>query len=128
MGKRQAGNTGDNLLLLCERRLDSVFWKAGFARTRAQARQAISHGHVLVNGRRTNIPSYLLKAEDTVQVRKRENLTKLYTALAEEVDRPGPAFLSVDRKELLIKVIRVPDNDDIGLPVNVSPVVELLNR
>ena len=128
LAKKLAGNTGDNLLSLCERRLDNVFWKAGFARTRVQARQAVAHGHVLVNGRRTSIPSYLLKADDMVQVAKRPNLTKVYTAIAEEADRPQPAFLAVDRKELLIKVIRLPENDDVGLPVNVNQVVELLNR
>ena len=61
-------------------------------------------------------------------MRKRPNLQKVYAAAVEELDRPQPAFLAVDKKELLVKVIRLPDNDDVGLPVNVNQVVELLNR
>lgn len=126
--KKMAGNTGENLLLLCERRLDSVLWKAGLARTRVQARQAVAHGHVLVNGRRTSAASYIVAPEDTIQVRKRENLQKLYQSRVEEVDRPAAGFLAVEKKDLLVKVVRLPDADDIGLPVNVSQVVELLSR
>jgi small subunit ribosomal protein S4 len=128
LAKRMPGNTGDNLLLLCERRLDSVLWKAGFAKTRSQARQSVAHGHVLVNGRKTSVPSFLVSAEDVVQVRKRDSLQKVYAARVEEVDRPQPGFLAVEKKDLIIKVIRLPDNDDVGLPVNVSQVVEFLAR
>lgn len=128
MAKRMPGNTGENLLCLCERRLDSVVWKAGLARTRAEARQSVAHGHFLVNGKRTTVPSYLVSPEDTIQVRKRDKLVKAYNARVEEVDRPSPAFLAVDKKELTIKVIRVPDMEDVGLPVNVGPVVEFLSR
>lgn len=126
--KKMPGNTGENLLLLCERRLDSVLWKAGLARTRSQARQAVAHGHLLVNGRKTNVPSYIVRAEDTIQVRKRESLQKLYATRVEEFDRPQPAFLAVEKKELVVKVVRLPDMDDVGLPVNVSQVVEFLSR
>lgn len=128
IAKKVAGNTGDNLLLLCERRLDNVVWKAGFARTRSQARQSVSHGHLLVNGRRTDIPSYIVKQDDVVQVRTKEKLTKLYKATVEEVDRPGGGFLAADKNDLLIKVVRLPDKDDVGLPVNIHQVIELLNR
>jgi small subunit ribosomal protein S4 len=128
LAKKAPGNTGDNLLTLCERRLDSIVWKAGFTRTRQQARQAVAHGHVTVNGRKTDIPSYILGPEDVVQVRKRENLAKLYSSLVEDVDRPQASFLAVEKKDLLIKVIRNPDKDDVGLPVNVNQVVELLSR
>jgi small subunit ribosomal protein S4 len=128
MAKMMPGNTGENLLLLCERRLDSVLWKSGLARTRSQARQAVAHGHLLVNGRKTNIPSYIVRAEDTIQVRKRESLQKLYASRVEEFDRPQPAFLAVEKKDLTVKVIRLPDMDDVGLPVNVSQVVEFLSR
>ena len=128
MAKRMPGNTGDNLLILCERRLDNIVWKAGFVRTRQQARQAVAHGHVQVNGRKTDIPSFIVGPEDTVQVRKRENLAKLYGSLVEEVDRPQPAFLAVEKKDLIIKMVRAPDKDDVGLPVNVNQVVEFLSR
>ena len=128
IAKKITGNTGGNLLILCERRLDNVFWKAGFARTRAMARQAISHGHVTVNGRRTNVPSYLVKAEDVVRIRDKDNLQKLYKTATEETDRPQSAFLMADKADLMIKVMRVPDSDDVGLPVNINQVVELLSR
>ena len=128
LAKKSPGNTGEALLLLCERRLDNIVWKAGLARTRSQARQAVSHGHVTVNGRRASIPSYIVKPEDLVQVRKRENLQKAYASRLEETDRPQANFLAVDPKELLIKVVRLPDNDDVGLPVNINQVVELLSR
>ncbi len=128
MAKRMPGNTGENLLRLCEQRLDSVIWKAGLARTRSEARQSVAHGHFLVNGRRTTVPSYLVSADDVIQVRKRDNLQKVYNARVEEVDRPGPPFLAVDKKELTIKVIRLPEIEDVGLPVNVGPVVEFLSR
>ena len=128
LAKKIAGNTGDNLLLLCERRLDNVIWKAAFSRTRAQARQAVSHGHFIVNGKRTDVPSYLVKPDDVIQVRKRDNLQTIYKGTTEEVDRPTGAFLAADPKDLQIKIIRLPDKDDVGLPVNINQVVELLSR
>ena len=128
IAKRIKGNTGENLLLLCERRLDNVVWKAGLARTRSQARQTVSHGHLSVNGRRTDIPSYLVRPNDVIQVRGKANLQKLYAGIAEELDRPLPGFLAVEPKELKIKILRVPDNDDVGLPVNINQVTEFLSR
>lgn len=128
LAKKAPGNTGENLLKLCERRLDNIIWKSGFAKTRAQARQAVSHGHFYVNNRRTDVPSYIVEPEDVIQVRKRESLHKVYTGRSEEVDRPQAAFLAVEPKELLIKIVRLPDTEDIGLPVQVNQVVELLSR
>ena len=128
MAKKLQGNTGDNLLMLCERRLDNVLWRSGFARTRAQARQAVSHGHVAVNGRRTDVPSLIVKPQDVIQVRKKESLQKLYKGLTEEIDRPTAGYLAADPKELQIRIMRLPDTEDVGLPVNVNQVVELLNR
>lgn len=122
------GNTGENLLVLCERRLDNVVWKSGLARTRSQARQTVSHGHLLVNGRRTDVPSYVVKPEDVIEVRKKANLQKMYTGITEEVDRPLPGFLAVEPKELKVKILRMPDTDDVGLPVNINQVIEFLSR
>jgi small subunit ribosomal protein S4 len=128
LAKKLPGNTGENLLFLCERRLDSVLWRSGLARTRVQARQAVSHGHVTVNGRRADIPSMILGAEDTIQVRKRENLTKLYTQRAEESDRTLASYLAVEKKDLIVKMIRLPAVEDVTLQVNVNQVVEFLSR
>jgi len=126
--KRLGGNKGENLLLLCERRLDNVIWKAGFAETRAQARQSVAHGHFAVNGRRTDIPSYVVREGDTIAVRKRENLQKIYASRVEGNSRGEAGFLAVEPKQLLAKVVRLPDKDEIGLPVEIQQVVELLSR
>lgn len=128
LATKASGNKGENLLKLCERRLDNILWRAGFARTRAQARQAATHSHVLVNGRRANVPSTILRAGDVVQVRKRENLQKLYGSRVEGNDRAPADFLAVEPKELTVKVVRLPEADDVSLPVNINLVVELLSR
>lgn len=131
MAKKLAGNTGENLLLICERRLDNLFWRAGFATTRAQARQSVAHGHVTVNGTKTDIPSCLLEAGTTVQIRNRENLQKLYQSRLEDVhqgSRPEAGFLAVEKKDLLFKVMRLPTTDEVALQVNINLVVELLSR
>jgi small subunit ribosomal protein S4 len=128
LAKRLGGNKGDNLLLLCERRLDNIVWKGGFAKTRVQARQSVAHGHFLVNGRRTSVPSYIVREGDTIQVRKRENLRKIYGSRTEGSDRVEAGFLAVDPKELVIKMVRLPDKDEIGLPVDIQVVVEFLSR
>lgn len=128
IAKRMKGNSGENLLILCERRLDNIVWKSGLARTRAQARQTVSHGHLLVNGRRTDVPSYLVRPDDVIEVRKKGSLQKIYTQLAEENDRPGGGFLAFEPKDLKVKILRHPDAEDVGLPVNINQVVEFLAR
>ncbi|MEM7232888.1 MAG: 30S ribosomal protein S4 [Planctomycetota bacterium] len=128
IAKRQGGNKGENLLLLCERRLDNVIWRAGFANTRAQARQSVAHGHFEVNGRRTDVPSFICKPGDTVKVRGKANLQKIYDERLEGLDRPGADFLAIEKKDKMTKVVRVPDADDISLPVNINLVVEMLSR
>lgn len=128
IAKKTKGNTGANLLLLCERRLDNVVWRAGLVRTRAQARQTVAHGHLTVNGRKTDVPSFLVSIGDTIQVRPRENLQKLYKGLVEEISRPEAGYLAIEPGQLLAKVARLPDSDDVGLPVNINLVVEMLSR
>ena len=128
LAKKEGGNKGEQLLKLCERRLDNLVWKSGYARTRAQARQSVAHGHFLVNGKRMDVPSYIVCEGDTIQVRPRDNLQKNYKELREGLDRPDASFLAVEDKDLLFKVVRLPDKDDIGLPVNINQVVEFLSR
>ncbi len=129
IAKKMRGNKGENLLTVCERRLDNIVWRAGFCRTRAQARQAVAHGHITLNGRKTDVPSAIVSPGDTIQVRKRENLQKVYSKLVQEVDRPESAFIAVEEKELLAKIIRLPETDDVGLPItNINIVVEFLSR
>ncbi len=126
--KRRTGNTGENLLLLCESRLDSVVRLAGFTRTRSQARQGVSHGHFLVNGRRTDVASYQVRVGDVMHVKRRQNLSDLYRGYLENADSQAADWLTVDASLQEIIVSRLPAKEDITLPVDVGMVVELLSR
>jgi small subunit ribosomal protein S4 len=126
--KQMSGNTGENLLLLCERRLDSVVRLAGFAKTRSQARQGVSHGHFLVNGRRTDVPSYQVRAGDVIHVKRRANLSDVYRGNIENADAEAADWLTVDKGQQEIVVSRIPTSEDITLPVDVGMVIELLSR
>jgi len=128
IAQRQSGNTGQNLLLICERRLDSVIRLAGFTKTRPQARQGATHGHFTLNGRRTNVPSALLCVGDVVYVKRRSNITSFYQATLSELEGRAADWLTVDKAALQIIVSRLPAKDDITLPVDVNVVVELLSR
>ena len=126
--QRQAGNTGENLLLLCERRLDSAVRLAGFAKTRPQARQGVGHGHFILNGHRTDIASALVKAGDVIYVKRKAQLTDMYRDLLAAGEGGSADWLSVDTEKLQITVLRLPTVADITLPVDVGVVVELLSR
>jgi len=126
--KHTAGNTGENLLLLCEMRLDSVIRLAGFSKTRSQARQGIGHGHFLVNGRRTDIPSYQVRVGDVIHVKRRDNLSDVYRGYLENSDGRTADWLTVDPARQEVIVARLPAKEDITLPVDIGMVVELLSR
>ena len=126
--KHTTGNTGENLLLLCEQRLDSVVRLAGFATTRSQARQGVSHGHFLVNGRRTDVASYSVKVGDVIHVKRRSNLSDLYRNNIENAVGESVDWLTIDQGQQEIIVSRLPTAEDITLPVDVGMVVELLSR
>ena len=126
--KHTTGNTGENLLLLCEQRLDSVVRLAGFATTRSQARQGVSHGHFLVNGRRTDVASYSVKVGDVIHVKRRSNLSDLYRNNIENAVGESVDWLTIDQGQQEIIVSRLPTAEDISLPVDVGMVVELLSR
>lgn len=126
--RRSKGNTGEALLLLCERRLDNVVREAGFATTRPQARQGVSHGHFTVNGRHTDVASMIVRPGDVIHVKRRANLASQYAARVKEYDGQVPNWLAVDADQLAITVLRLPTADEITLPVEVGMVVELLSR
>ncbi len=128
IARRKPGNTGQNLLLMCERRLDSVVRLAGFTKTRPQARQGVTHGHFTLNGRRTDIPSMLMRVGDVIYVKRRANITNLYQQTAAEYEGKIADWLAVDKTNLQIIVSRLPALEDITLPVDVNVVVELLSR
>ena len=125
--RRIKGNTGEALLILCERRLDNVVCRAGFAQTRPQARQGIVHSHFQLNGRTVNKPSIWVKPGDVITVRNRPNLKKLYAELIES-GRTGCAWLTLEKKELSATVVTAPTMEDVSLPVDVGQVVALISR
>lgn len=130
MAGRKSGNTGDALMTLIERRLDNVVTRLGFAQSRAQARQTIGHGHIRVNGKKVDIPSYLVKPGDTITVKEREGSKKLVaSSLTMEGMPPVPDWLDRTGTEPAEgRVSRLPGPQDIALPVTPQLIVELLSR
>ncbi len=123
--QRMDGNTGGNLLLLCERRLDNVVRLAGLSKTRPQARQGVGHGHFLLNGRRIDKASTLVRIGDVIHVKRRPNVVDLYRGIEATV---AVDWLACDAEKLEITILRFPTADDVTLPVDVGKVVELLSR
>jgi len=126
---RQRGITGENFLVFLERRLDNVVFRLGFANTRNEARQLVSHRHFMVNGRPVNIPSYSLKQGDTIELReKSKKITRIIESL-ESVERRGvPRWLELDKEHLKGKLSELPTREEITTPIQEQLVVELLSR
>jgi small subunit ribosomal protein S4 len=123
------GVTGENLLSLLERRLDNVAYRLGLARTRAQSRQLVVHGHLLVNGRKVNIPSYTIKEGDEIQVReKSKKLQVIHDGLVFAQGRGVPAWLERDTEALSGKIITLPTREAIDMPINEQLIVELYSK
>jgi len=122
------GITGHTLLVMLETRLDSVLLRAGFVATRAQARQYVRHGHVAVNGRKLDIPSYLVQAEDRVAIREGASVVPQVKFRLERLQPQPIEWLEVDQARLEAKVTRLPNREDIALPFNEQFVVELYSR
>lgn len=125
---RQKGNTGENLLLLCERRLDNIIRRAGFTKTRPQARQGVAHGHFQVNGIKTTSPSFRVRAGDVITIRPRTNLQNMYRANMAEAQAESMEWLAVDQETCRATLQGLPGPSDISLPVDVNIVVEFLSR
>jgi small subunit ribosomal protein S4 len=126
---RRPGKTGDNLLQLLERRLDNVVYRAGFAHSRDMARQIVKHGHILVNGARVDIPSYLVSENDIVEVTaKSHELTPFVIARAEAGSRGVPAWLEVISNQLRVLVHALPQRGAIDTPVQEQLIVELYSK
>ena len=127
--ERQTGITGDNLLVLLERRLDNVIYRLGFADSRAQARQLVLHGHIELNGRKTNIPSALVKEGDTINWREASTKTAYYKQMAENIkSKPVAGWLNLDRNRLIGQVISLPIPDDTGTKFEGQSIVEYYSR
>ena len=130
IASRQQGITGENLLRLLERRLDSVVFRLGFASTRRDARQLVSHCHFTVNGKKVNIPSYLIKAGDVIEVIESSRSSVKFSGLLGE-DAPVvllPSWLERDKDALKGKVIRLPERSDIDFEVEEHLIVELYSK
>jgi small subunit ribosomal protein S4 len=123
------GVTGEILLQLLESRLDNVAFRLGFASSRPQARQFVLHGHVLVNGKKVNIPSYQVKKGDEISVLQKSRKNPLILSAVEGIAGKGvPEWLSLDRENLTGQVMEIPSLDAIGVPIEVSLIVELYSK
>ncbi len=126
---RAEGNTGEVLLSMVERRLDNVVYRLGFANTRRQARQLVNHGHFTVNGKRVNIPSYLVKVGDVVAVCEKSTSNAFFKQLKEaDAFRPSPKWLDKDKNTLTGKVIAIPAKEDIDFEIAEHLIVEFYSK
>ena len=127
--KTMQGVTGENLLVLLERRIDNVIFRLGFANTRRQARQIVSHGHITVNGKRLDIPSALVKVGDVIEVCEKSQSNELFKMLKETNNAlSAPAWLESDQANLKGNVVRFPSRDEIDVPINEQSIIELYSR
>jgi small subunit ribosomal protein S4 len=127
--ERMRGVTGENLLALLERRLDNVVHRLGFAASRAQARQLVRHGHVRVNGRKVNVPSFVVGAGATVSIKEKSRKNPLIATSVETAKGRGvPAWLELNTAEFEGKVVTLPKREDVGVPVNEKLIVELYSK
>ncbi len=127
MAEKTKGVTGTNLLVLLERRLDNMVYRIGFAVSRSEARQMVSHTHVTVNGRTVNIPSYLVKEGDEIAIRHK-GLVSVQNALESVVRRGVPSWLEVDKDAMTGKIRLLPVREDITVPIKEQLIVEYYSR
>jgi ribosomal protein S4, bacterial/organelle type len=126
---KMPGMTGANLMILLELRLDNVIFRMGLARTRREARQIVDHKHVLVNGKQVNIPSYLVKAGDTIEIKEKCKSSQRYKdILASTGGRTAPEWLEVDQEALSGSIKEVPNREIIDIPVDEMLIVELYSK
>jgi len=129
LAARVKGITGEALLVLLERRLDNVTYRAGFASSRADARMLVRHGHILVNGKRVTIPSYFVRAGDVISVQEQSREMKRVVAALEGAQRRGvPEWVEVDREGFSGKIKLLPTRGDITAPINEKLIVELYSK
>lgn len=126
---RMKGMTGENLMAMLERRLDNVVFRMGFARTRREARQVVGHKHILVNGKLVNIPSYLIKAGDVIEVKEKAKSMQRYKDILEvTAARLYPEWMDVDKEALKGTIKQIPTREMIDVPVDEMLIVELYSK
>jgi small subunit ribosomal protein S4 len=129
MAERTKGITGENLMVLLERRLDNMVYRMGFTTSRAEARQLVRHGHFLINGRKVDIPSYLCRPGDVISVREKSRLmARIQDAMAQAERRGVPEWLEIQREGFTARVVSLPKRSDLTAPVNEKLVVELYSK
>ena len=127
--QRQPGMTGPNLMILLESRLDNVVFRMGLARTRREARQIVDHKHVTVNGKQVNIPSYLVKASDVIEIKEKCKGSQRYKDILEvTAGRLVPGWIEADQENLKATVKELPTRDEIDVPVDEMLIVELYSK
>lgn len=129
VAERKAGVTGENLLRILESRLDNIVYRAGYASSRAEARQLVGHGHFEVNGKRVDIASYLTKAGDVITVCEKSRASEKIKQIVEANDgRPVPTWMDVNRNNFEVKVVALPDREAIDTPVDEQLIVEFYSK
>ena len=129
MAEKRQGIVGENLLKICESRLDNVVYLLGWASSRAEARQLVIHAHFRVNGKKVDVPSYLLKAGDVVSIKDNsKDSVKIKEVLEANASRPVPAWLDKDAENLSAKVAKLPDREESAVPVEEHLIVELYSK
>ncbi|MDD2352163.1 MAG: 30S ribosomal protein S4 [Candidatus Caldatribacteriota bacterium] len=127
--EKKHGVTGENFIQFLERRLDNIVYRLGFANSRAKARQLVRHSHILVNGKKVNIPSYMAELNDVIEVRgKSQSINELKELKEEEREVNVPSWLEADIKNLKGKVVKLPSKEDIDMPIDEKLVVEFYSR
>ena len=127
--EKQSGITGENLVVLLERRLDNVVYRMGFAESRPQARQIVLHGHIMLNGRKTDIPSCLVKEGDSISWREASTKTEYFKQLVEDIKgRPVSSWLNLDRENMVGQVLSMPILEDAGVKFEGQSIVEYYSR
>ncbi|MDU1707980.1 MAG: 30S ribosomal protein S4, partial [Anaerococcus vaginalis] len=126
---KMQGQTGENLIILCERRLDNIAFRSGLARTRREARQIVTHGHLLVNGKSVDIPSILVNEGDVIEVKEKSRSSQLFKAIKETNQSFGVvSWLDSDLENLKVKVTNFPTREDIDIPVEERMIVEFYSK
>ena len=129
MAEKRPGITGENLLAILESRLDNVIYRSGFAMSRPEARQLVRHGHFTLNGKKVNIPSYLVKVGDVIAVKEKSlDSEKIKAVLERNEGRPTPKWLEVNADAKEVKIAAVAAREDIDLPVEEHLIVELYSK
>ena len=128
MAERMKGVTGENLLSILESRLDNLVYRIGLSESRKEARQLVKHGHFLVNGKKVDIPSYLVKLGDVDQVKEKSRPSEKFKELADNNQRVAPDWLEVDLEKMRAKVVGAPKKEHIDIPIEEHLIVELYSR